>query len=130
MTATACSRSGVRAEDFFSKSPEATDRALRVCNGDDVEPACLFREACADYALRNREAGVWGGMTEGEREELARRRGNPYERPSLVGLVSDERRAVAHGTAEGVAFHRMRYMSPCAACQEFTAREASGMVTA
>ncbi len=53
--------------------PEATEqkRARLICAGCPVRPECLAE------ALDNRiEWGVWGGMTERERRQLLRQRGD------------------------------------------------------
>ena len=53
--------------------PEATEqkRARLICVGCPVRPECLAE------ALDNRiEWGVWGGMTERERRQLLRQRGD------------------------------------------------------
>ncbi|MGH8867099.1 MAG: WhiB family transcriptional regulator [Actinomycetes bacterium] len=44
-------------------------QAKRVCAG------CPFRRPCLAYALTHSEAGIWGGTTEKERDELRRRHG-------------------------------------------------------
>lgn len=44
------------------------EQAKAICQG------CPVREQCLTHAVDNQEAGVWGGMTETERDELRRRR--------------------------------------------------------
>lgn len=41
-------------------------RAKRICNG------CPVMKRCQNYAINHNEVGVWGGMTEKERNELQR----------------------------------------------------------
>ena len=36
--------------------------------------ACEFRNPCLAYALEHKEEGIWGGMTERERNQLRRRK--------------------------------------------------------
>lgn len=44
-----------------------TDQAVTVCR------SCPVRDQCLDYALANQELfGIWGGLTEPERESLLR----------------------------------------------------------
>ena len=63
------------ADLFFPVNEEDTDRieaAKAICS------RCPVQSACLQYALtRGEDHGVWGGLTEGERREVAvlRRRG-------------------------------------------------------
>lgn len=50
---------------------EATRKICRSCN---------FQQPCAEWALRNDEAGIWAGLTERDRNQLRRRR--PLRRAS------------------------------------------------
>lgn len=64
---------------FFPDRSEAATEALRVC------VSCEVVRACATYALTTRERhGVWGGLTERDRERLwarqARRAAQPGQR--------------------------------------------------
>ena len=46
---------------------EQADAAKRICAG------CDAREECLEFAIAtNQDAGVWGGLTEDEREEMRR----------------------------------------------------------
>jgi hypothetical protein len=66
---------------FFPDKGESSRPAKRVCAGCEVRPECL------QYALDHGERfGVWGGLSERERRELARQ-------PNPV------RHCPAHGTA-------------------------------
>jgi len=59
---------GVDAEVFFPVSEEDAWRAKEIC------ASCMVREECLAYSLTNRERyGVWGGVTEKERQEMFRR---------------------------------------------------------
>jgi WhiB family redox-sensing transcriptional regulator len=56
-------------ELFFPETGESPDPAKRVCR------ACEVRAECLDYALdRGERFGVWGGLSVGERLDLARQR--------------------------------------------------------
>ncbi|MFI1014967.1 WhiB family transcriptional regulator [Streptomyces sp. NPDC020965] len=63
-----CAQTG---PDFFFPAPgSSTQDAKRLCG------ACEGRVACLEYALRHDEKfGVWGGLSEKERERLRRSRG-------------------------------------------------------
>jgi WhiB family redox-sensing transcriptional regulator len=56
----ACAGEG---ETFDSDRPT---EAKRICAG------CQVRDACLQYALTNRESGVWGGTTDSERSKMRR----------------------------------------------------------
>lgn len=43
------------------------EQARTVCRG------CLVKEECLSHAVEHQEVGMWGGLTEVEREELRRR---------------------------------------------------------
>ncbi|WP_066954314.1 WhiB family transcriptional regulator [Streptomyces lushanensis] len=64
-----CAQTG---PDFFFPAPGSSTReAKRLCG------ACEGREACLQYALANDERfGVWGGLSEKERQKLRRTSGN------------------------------------------------------
>ena len=56
-------------EFFFPAPGSSTREAKRLCN------ACEGRLACLEYALAHDERfGVWGGLSEKERERLRRDR--------------------------------------------------------
>jgi WhiB family redox-sensing transcriptional regulator len=67
--------------DFFPDHDRwGEQRAKAVC----VE--CPVRAECMDYAITNREVGVWGGTTESERRRIEDR----YVRPkSALALRKD-----------------------------------------
>lgn len=59
---------GVEPEVFFPVSEEDAWRAKEIC------AACSVREYCLAFSLTNRERyGVWGGVTEKERQQMFRR---------------------------------------------------------
>lgn len=62
---------GVDTETFYPdfKDPDAIRAAKRYCH------ACPVIERCLQYALAEPvdRAGIWGGMTPQEREQMARR---------------------------------------------------------
>ena len=117
-----CRQPGVNPDWWFpdTKSTAQTERATNICNGVGGRPPCPFRAPCLEYALANREDGVWGGMTESQRAKLARRNGTTYARPNLRGLVVyGPMSVVPHGTSVGVEHHRRHYMPLCDKCQEY-----------
>jgi WhiB family redox-sensing transcriptional regulator len=59
---------GVEPEVFFPISEEDAWRAKEIC------AACNVRESCLAFSLTHRERyGVWGGVTEKERQDMFRR---------------------------------------------------------
>jgi len=62
---------GMDTEMFFpgdgnrrkTKERERMRKARAVCAGCPVKPECL------EFAIRTRSTGIWGGLTEKEREE-------------------------------------------------------------
>ncbi|MFE1962414.1 WhiB family transcriptional regulator [Streptomyces sp. NPDC059479] len=64
-----CAQTG---PDFFFPAPGSSTREAKLLCG-----ACEGREACLQYALANDERfGVWGGLSEKERQKLRRTSGN------------------------------------------------------
>ncbi len=63
---------GLSAAVFYHPEGErGADRINRDNAAKEVCFRCIARTACLEYALENRETyGVWGGTTEGEREEM------------------------------------------------------------
>lgn len=56
-------------EAWFPEAGGSSRTAKKVCEG------CPVRRQCLAYALDNHESwGVWGGLTERERKQLARDR--------------------------------------------------------
>jgi WhiB family redox-sensing transcriptional regulator len=52
---------------FFPERGASTREAKEVCRG------CVVREDCLEYALRDDQLqGIWGGMSERERDRLRR----------------------------------------------------------
>lgn len=59
---------GIEPEVFFPISDDDAWRAKEICTACEVRPRCLA------FSLTNRERyGVWGGVTEKERQEMFRR---------------------------------------------------------
>jgi WhiB family transcriptional regulator, redox-sensing transcriptional regulator len=57
---------GIDPNLFFPIKPEEESAAKDICKD------CTVREECLDSALAGREKGIWGGMTEKERNKLQR----------------------------------------------------------
>lgn len=88
--------------DFFPGPGQRALMAKAICG------PCPVRDACRGYALDHgwQIAGVWGGLTEHEREEILRRRDD------LVGQTFIKPRAeVKHGTE--YAYKRGCRCTPC-----------------
>lgn len=59
---------GIEPEIFFPVSDEEAGPAKAICGACDVRRACLI------FSFQNKERyGVWGGVTEKERIDMARR---------------------------------------------------------
>lgn len=58
-------------ELFFpiGDSPKAAAAGKAICG------RCPIRIECLRWALRNGEQGIWGGLTDGQRRDLMKRRG-------------------------------------------------------
>lgn len=60
---------GLSTELFFPENDKDAGPAKAVCATCPVRPECL------DFAIKNRQGnGVWGGTSEQERRDIARRR--------------------------------------------------------
>lgn len=62
---------------FFAPSKDATTTKARarVAHAKAICAQCPIRSECLEWAIEHRERnGIWGGLTEGERESLERRR--------------------------------------------------------
>ena len=72
----ACRMAGVPVEVFFAPAGEThRARRRREQTAKEICGICRVRDRCARYALTHREVyDVWGGLTEGERRELRKRR--------------------------------------------------------
>lgn len=73
---------GMDSAVFFHPSGErGVTRARRAAQAKAICADCPVLPRCRDHALASREPfGVWGGLTEEERDELVR-----STRPRLVG---------------------------------------------
>lgn len=62
-------------ELFFPPKSSSSVPAKRICKGFRGSPPCPVRSECLEYALRHSERwGVWGGMSERERNRLRKKR--------------------------------------------------------
>ena len=51
---------------FEDRMRTVVKKAKRLCS------TCAVKQECLDYALRNNEDGVWGGLTANERRKVKR----------------------------------------------------------
>ncbi len=68
---------GPQAAAFFppAHAERKEEKAAREQRAKAICRACLVRVDCLEYALRIREPhGIWGGLNEVERKQLAERR--------------------------------------------------------
>ena len=64
---------------FHPQNERGLSRLRRDRRAKTVCASCPVRLECADYAIRAREPyGVWGGLTEEEREQIYRRVGSRH----------------------------------------------------
>ena len=75
--------------------------AKRICN------SCPVIDACLEYALRYPEMGIWGGLSESQRDRIRKERGIRF----LSGQVKC-------GTEAGARAHYRRDEKPCPRCME------------
>lgn len=97
---------------FHPQNERGSTRRKRDEAAKAVCSACPVRVECADYAIRAREPyGVWGGMTEEEREKvyvmIDRRVGGsrayPRERGAGARLAADAIAQAMSSSAEALA---------------------------
>ena len=93
---------------FAPDSERIREREKREANAKRVCEQCPVRTACLEHALAVPEQfGIWGGMTELERQEEARRRrgagARPVVLPIRLGASRDRQHAGAAGTESDVA---------------------------
>ena len=86
---------GMDVASFFPTSVSGTNhrklpsaaRAITVCNG------CAVLEECRDYGIRNEANGIWGGLTETEREHRRIELGIMLPQGERTDLTSRARRS-------------------------------------
>lgn len=62
---------GTDTEMFFPREGEkGTLMRERIRAARKICAGCLVRIECLEYAIRTRSAGIWGGLTEKERDAL------------------------------------------------------------
>jgi WhiB family transcriptional regulator, redox-sensing transcriptional regulator len=92
---------------FHPQNERGSSRVQRELRAKRVCAVCTVRLECADYALRAREPyGVWGGLSEEERELVYARldsRAYPRERGSGLRNGGDVIEAAVSPRALGIA---------------------------
>lgn len=129
---------------FYPEVGENADRAKAICNGTTgkvlkdgtviaTTPACPVKEQCLQYAIEHpgRGYGIWGGMSERERRNVAQygtptkprkprsdkdKKGKSRKRPTVSY-------APAHGTITRYHLEISVNGTPCQKCQ--AAKDAS-----
>lgn len=56
----------------------ASEEAITICNG------CAVLGPCREYAVQQEPYGIWGGLTENEREQVRAIRGLPLLIPKKI----------------------------------------------
>jgi WhiB family transcriptional regulator, redox-sensing transcriptional regulator len=89
---------------FAPDSERIREREKREAVAKRVCAQCPVRQACLEHALSVPEQfGIWGGMTELERqEEMRRRRGASVTRPNVVPIRIGGQRDRRHAEAAEV----------------------------
>lgn len=79
-------------EAFFPEKGGAVRPAQAIC------ARCPVREECLEYALENGERfGMWGGVSERARRQLAKDRGITYDGLKPCGTLAAYRRHIRDG---------------------------------
>lgn len=73
---------------FFLSPGKKANRAKAFCG------ACPVRRACLNYALLYNEEGIWGGMTDDERERV---------RPMVVDMLENQARNAGRLESRNIA---------------------------
>jgi Transcription factor WhiB len=73
-------------ELFYDSHPFYIDTAKTICNGDAKIPRCPLRDECREWGLTHLEWGVWGGLSEKDRETLTGKRPYVGKTPILLSL--------------------------------------------
>lgn len=68
---------GINPKFFFPEEGESYQTGIKIC------ALCPIRIKCAEYALRNHEHGLWGGLTPNDRKTVRKAR-NGGEKPIEV----------------------------------------------
>jgi WhiB family redox-sensing transcriptional regulator len=94
---------GVDSSLFFHPEGErGAARSARENSAKEVCMRCPVRAECAAHALAVREPyGVWGGLTEDEREELMGRARNRLVSAAAPGSARGEGHVSHHGSHNG-----------------------------
>mgnify|MGYP006283445779 FL=1 len=92
---------------FHPQNERGSSRVKRDRAAKRVCASCPVRLECADYAVRAREPyGVWGGLSEEDREHIYRRldsRHYPRQRGDGIRLAGDDIAAAVSPRALGIA---------------------------
>jgi WhiB family redox-sensing transcriptional regulator len=73
MRKAACARVGF--PEWWFPGERGTDSNALVAK--QICYTCPVRQQCLEFAIKNREYGIWGGLTETERHPPRKRRGRP-----------------------------------------------------
>lgn len=66
---------------------EAMNQAIRVCE------TCRVKEQCLEYSLHWEPFGIWGGLTEGARERMRKKKNIIMKRPTVFDVLGGSPRA-------------------------------------
>lgn len=74
-------------EDVSRNAKENSRNAKIICRG------CAVIDKCLEFSLRHETHGIWGGLSETEREQKRRQYGIQLSDVAQVGMSSNARRA-------------------------------------
>lgn len=122
---------GVDPNVFFPDVGESGERAKAICNGTtgkklrdgtvvQPNPPCPVREECLQYAIDHpgRTAGVWGGLAERERRNVAvyGQTRKPYQPREKKVEVSTKKSLMPHGSVARYELEIAVKGEACEAC--------------
>jgi hypothetical protein len=73
-------------EIFFASELKGSSVVRDYAYARKICSTCPYREPCAEYGLHNRVMGVWGGLSEQQREFLRKTR-NISPKPLELGII-------------------------------------------
>jgi WhiB family redox-sensing transcriptional regulator len=117
----------VDAELFFHPDQErGAARRRREAEAKAVCAACPVLAECREEALRKKiPHGVWGGLSEDEREEMATRRAKEAAEAAAAVEAGEESVSTGGlcGTWSGITWHRKLHEKLCDRCKTFSSAE-------
>lgn len=78
------------------EGPKRVQEAVAICNGQKDGVPCPVLDQCAEWGIRRERFGVWGGLTERQRNMIreARRRRLQRQNKRVVRVGEEDKAAV------------------------------------